>query len=195
MITAVTWFLFFKAEKEFSKNSATKYYRYFFLVIGMATLLGGIFGHALCYKLGLGWKLPGWIISMIAIMLAERGSIMHAMPSMSKNIGRFFAMFNILELCILIVLAVLTLNFFWVEFHALYGLGIVVGSFELFHYIKTKSVASLWILFSVGVSFIAAFVQIVNFDIYYPWFRSIDFAHIIMCITSFTMFNGIRKII
>src|SRR5689334_14000073 len=62
------------------KNKPVFYstYSVFMLIMGLATLYGGIIGHAFIYKLGFAWKVPGWLISMLSIGFAERGAIMHA---------------------------------------------------------------------------------------------------------------------
>lgn len=193
-ITAITWRIFFKSKGELVPTLPNQLYRYFFFMIGLATLLGGIFGHALCYRLGIGWKLPGWITSMFAIMLAERAAIIHVLPQMPKLLQRILPALNILELCTMVTTAIVTLNFFWVEFHAFYGLGIVVGVFELINYRKTRNPASKWILIAVSISFIAAFVQIAGIHIHDPWFRAVDMAHVIMCGTALILYKGVRLI-
>ncbi|MBK8487224.1 MAG: hypothetical protein WAU21_07950 [Chitinophagales bacterium] len=194
LITIIAWRIFFKSKKELTPTLSNQLYRYFFFMIGLATLLGGVFGHALCYRLGIGWKLPGWITSMFAIMLIERAAIMHVLPQMPKSLHKILPILNFVELAIMITTAVVTLNFFWVEFHAFYGLGIVVGSFELINYKKTGNQASKWILIAVGISLIAAFVQIAKIHINDPWFRAVDFAHVIMCVTSVILYKGVRLI-
>ena len=194
IITAFTWTIFFNARKNLTPNRSNRLYRYFFFMIGLATLLGGIFGHAFCYRLGIGWKLPGWIISMIAIMLVERAAIMHVLPIMPPVFRKILPALNLVELTIMITTAVITLNFFWVEFHAFYGLGIVVGTFEMINFIKTRNAASRWILTAVGISLSAAAVQLLHIDMHDPWFRDVDFAHVVMCITSVVLYKGVKLI-
>lgn len=195
LITTIAWVIFFRLKKLSVRNTSNLLYQYFFFMIGLATLLGGIFGHALCYRLGIGWKLPGWITSMFAIMLIERAAIMHVLPILSPTARKVLPVINILELIIMITTCVLTLNFFWVEFHAFYGLGIVVGIFESINYMRTGNKASKWILIAVGISYIAALLQLAKIDLHDPWFRAIDAAHIIMCVTSLVLYKGVKRII
>jgi hypothetical protein len=162
--------------------------------MGFATLFGGIFGHALCYRFGAGFKLPGWILSMTAVMLCERAAILHAGKQMPVQITKFFSSLNIAELILMITVTCSTLNFFFVELHAFYGLLIVTGIFELYNYSKTRSEASLRILCSVAFSSIAAVVHILQLSPY-RWFNALDLAHSIMCISIFILFSGIKRII
>lgn len=192
-ITAVCWYIFNRAGRETQKNKVTILYRYFFLVMGMATLAGGIFGHALCYRYGISAKLPGWIMSMIAIMLCERSAITHVSRILKPGLAKFLAFANIAELLIMISITCLSLNFFFVEFHALYGLLFVTGSFELYNYSKTRSAASKRILYSVAISFIAAIIHAFHIS---PalWFNNMDTAHCIICISAWVMYTGVKKI-
>ncbi len=191
-ITVTCWIIFYRLKKE-AKGPVANLFRYFFLVMGMSTLFGGVFGHALCHLLSIAFKLPGWIMSMFAIMLCERSAIMHSRASMTPAVSRFLAYANIIELLIMLSVTCITLNFFFVEFHAFYGLLIVTGSFELYHYRKTKAASSKWILYSVCISAIAAIVHIGQLS---PgkWFNFIDLAHCIMCISAYVMYIGVRKI-
>ncbi|RMF20916.1 MAG: hypothetical protein D6765_16230, partial [Bacteroidetes bacterium] len=75
-----------------------QYLRYYFLTMGIATILGGVLGHAFLYALSFAWKLPGWIISMISVSLVERACIAHAAPLLSKGTVRFLKTANIVEL-------------------------------------------------------------------------------------------------
>jgi hypothetical protein len=193
LITAVCWYLFAKLRPYKEKSRVYRLFQSFFFMMGLATLLGGIFGHAFNYAVGYLLKLPGWIASMFAVMLAERSAIIHSRPLMKLNIGNFFAVINIIELITLITLTCLTLNFFFVEFHAFYGLLIVFGCFETYVYLKTKDEGAKNMLISVGISAIAAAVHISHFSIH-RWFNYLDLAHIIMCVSAFVLYNGVKKI-
>ena len=193
LIAGVCWTLWYRL-KGFPKGDVVHtFYRLFFFMIGVATLLGGIFGHAFQYAVGVGWKLPGWITSMISVMLAERSAIMHTRPIMPKKIGNFFSVFNILELLTLITLTCITVDFFWVEFHAFYGFLFVVGAFEIYNYRKTHSKASRIILLSVFVSAMAATAQIAKITIS-PQFDNLALAHVLMCFSAIVLYTGVKNI-
>ncbi|MGZ4033495.1 MAG: DUF6962 family protein [Bacteroidia bacterium] len=193
LITAVCWYVFIRSKKEVEKNNVTTLFRYFFLVMGFSTLLGGICGHAFCYRLGIAFKLPGWIMSMFAIMLCERSAIMHIRKVVRFAVGNFLIVLNIVELIFMISIACITLNFFFVEFHALYGLLFITGSFELYNYRKTKDPASKWILYSVSIAFVAAVVNVAHLSAG-KWFNNIDAAHTIMSVSAYVMYLGMKKI-
>src|ERR1051325_6303998 len=162
----------------------------FMLVMGAATLYGGILGHAFLYRLSFGWKLPGWIISMLSVGLAERAAIMHARPLLHRNYGKFFGYANLVEVAFMLGVVIYTKNFLFVEVHATYGLLCIVFSFELFYFLRTREEGSRTILYAVGVSALAAIVHLSKFAIS-PWFNHLDLGHVLMAVSSWLFYHGI----
>ncbi|NCU03040.1 MAG: hypothetical protein GXC73_03555, partial [Chitinophagaceae bacterium] len=113
----------------------------FFLLTGIATIAGGVIGHGFLYKTGMYGKVPGWYISMAAVAVFERAAIIHSRPFMSKQVGQFLSWFNYIEILTFMLLSLITLRFFFVILHAMYGLLVVVFCFELYVYSKTKDAA------------------------------------------------------
>ncbi|HEX3009960.1 MAG TPA: hypothetical protein VHO90_20330, partial [Bacteroidales bacterium] len=77
MIAAVCLFAFVRLGK-LDKSKSVFYLRYYFLIMAAATANGGIIGHAFLSHLSFAWKLIGWILSMVSVMLIERASIEYA---------------------------------------------------------------------------------------------------------------------
>lgn len=193
MVSAVCFFAFAKLAKSgHAENITIKLYRYFFLTMGLATTFGGLIGHGFLHYLSFNWKLPGWVISMVSVALAERAAIFHARPLLKKDIGNFFVVVNITELLVFICLAMYTLNFIYVEIHAVYGLLLVLFSFELFVYKKTKDKGSRIALWSVFFAFAAALTHLTKFSIH-KWFNYLDLSHIFMAISSYVLYRGVMK--
>jgi hypothetical protein len=137
LLASVCFWVYRRIKRELSGHPVNRLYARFFLVMSAATLLGGIFGHAFCGTLGIAWKLPGWLLSMVAVMFAERASIVHTGRVLPSGLLAFFRWMNIAELLVLVTLTLASLNFFFVEFHAFYGFVGVVGVFESWHLYKT----------------------------------------------------------
>lgn len=192
ILSGFCFVLFMKLRGKSKEGHPFQLFHYFFLVMSIATLWGGIFGHAFAYAVSDAWKLPGWILAMLSVMLAERSGIMHSRPLMGNRIGQFFSVMNIVELVTLVTLTSRSMNFFFVEFHAFYGLLIVFGSFELYVYIKTKDHGVRIMLYSVCISAVAAAVHIGKLSIN-PWFNYIALAHLIMCGSALVLYTGIKR--
>lgn len=189
LIAAVCIYAWWRLKKAKLVGVEVTFMKYYFLAMAAATISGGIFGHAFQYVFSFAWKVPGWYISMVSIMLVERASIEHARKYIKPMVGKFFLWLNVLELIVLMMIATITLEFRWVEYHAVYGLLIVVFSFHLFTYIRSRNRGSRNMLVAIGtlvVAMIAFNLPIVP----NVWFNHRDLAHILMAISVVWMMRA-----
>jgi hypothetical protein len=193
LVTAVCFYAFIKLKPKSKFGWTHVFYRYYFLFLGLSTLYGAIIGHAFNLYFGFEWKLPGWLFSMFAIALIERGSIMHAKPYMNIRTGNIFSYLNVIEFFILLFCVSYFRNFALVEAHAAYGLLIVVLSFEMVVYIKSKQVSSIYIIIAIGIGVLAAIVHIGGIFIN-KWFNHLDLSHIFMALSGYYFYLGASKI-
>lgn len=164
----------------------------YFLLMGIATLLGGIIGHGFLYALGFFWKLPGWLLSMIAVNLLERVMIHFSASELSPRMLRFFSVFNIIELLAFMALAFGTLDFLYVQIHSTYGFLVVVFSFCMYNYRKNHYPAVMKnMMTGVGWIFVCAVVFVAKLSIS-PWFNHADLAHMFMFIGAIYFYRGSR---
>jgi len=194
LVSAVCFYAYYRLQKIPLKNNVHWNLKYYFLSMGLATLIGGIIGHGFLYLFSFAWKLPGWLTSMFSIALLERASILYARPLVKPRIGNFFSWMNIIELTTFVIVTFSTLNFFFVEVHSAYGLLVIVTSFNLWVYRKKKSEASKLFLIAVGVSAISALIFMNEIGIS-KWFNHFDISHILMSISAFIFFKGSLKMI
>lgn len=165
------------------------FFRYYFLMMCLATFLGGVIGHAFLYQLSFAWKLPGWVVSMFSVALIERSSIEHAREIVPRRLARFFLGLNIVELLTVMSVTLYTLDFGWVEFHSGYGLLGVVLPFHLFVYWKKKDQGSLIIAGAVLVASAAALVYMNKLSLH-TWFNYYDISHTLMAAAACVFYQG-----
>lgn len=194
VITAVCIYAFVKLNKIPKQNNIHTYLKYYFLSMGLATAIGGLIGHGFFYLFSFEWKLPGWLTSMISIALVERAAILYARKLVPKKVGDVFAWLNIIELITFVTLTFVTLNFFFVEAHAAYGLLVVVFSFSLVVYLKTKSKGSRFFLIAVAFSAIGALIFMNKLGISI-WFNHFDISHIFLAFSAWYFYKGSMLII
>ena len=192
MITAVCWYAWRRLARTAQSNAVVWYIRAFFLLIGGATLVGGLIGHAFLYHFGFHWKIPGWVLSMLGVAALERAAILHAKPLIAPFWGRFFSVMNVVELVAIMYLALATLNFHYVEVHTGYGLMIVVGLFEGFVYWKTRDAGSRLILLAIPIMIVAVVVHLAYFS-FSVWFTYFDIGHVLMCMACWSMMLGAER--
>jgi len=220
LVSAVCFFAFYKLSSLKVRNRVQFYLRFYFLSMGIATLIGGVIGHGFLYlfeaqwqapewlvvflskivgqelmnDVANPWKLPGWLTSMFSVALVERASIQYARPLINKRVGTFFAWLNIIELLTFVTITFATLNFFFVEVHTAYGFLIIVLSFNLVVYLKTKRQGSKLFLIAVAFSAIGALFFMNQWGIS-PWFNHFDISHVLMTFSAFYFYKGAMKLV
>jgi Family of unknown function (DUF6962) len=192
LVSLVCWFAWHRLRTRAPANDVVGLARGFFLLLALATMAGGLIGHAFLYRFTFAWKVPGWILSMAGIVALERAAIIHARPLMAPVWGQVFSVLNVLEFVIVLYLALATLDFRIVEIHAGYGLLIVVGLFEGYVFRKTRDVGSRLILAAVLVATVAAAVQVTRFSLG-VWFPYLDVGHVLMCACALLMMRGVER--
>lgn len=192
-ITTVCVYALIKLTQLNKKGKIHQYMRWYFGIMGLATFLGGILGHAFQYAVGLPWKLPGWLISMFAVMAIERASIIHAFPVINHRFARILEVANIIELIVFATITFITVDFFYIKVHSAYGLGLVVLPLHFFVYWKTRNEGSRIIFLSVIFTTLAAFFYTSEIGIH-TWFNHLDLAHTVMAIGLFFFYKGAQKL-
>jgi len=193
IVSAVCLYAFIKLTLRKGHTKTLLYFRFYFLFMSIATLFGGVIGHAFLYTLSFSWKLPGWVISMFSVALIERSAIEYARPHIDKRVGMFFLVFNIIELVTILSITMSTLNFKWVEFHSGYGLLAIVLPFHAYTYYKTKDRGSLTMIVAVLIASCAAII-FMNKISFHTWFNYLDASHILMSVAAFVFYKGALRL-
>lgn len=193
LVSAVCFYAFYQLTKRKLSAKTFVYFRMYFLLLGLATLFGGLVGHGFLYAFSFAWKLPGWIISMLSVAFIERSSIEHARPLIDPRIGKFFLVLNILELLTVMTITSYTLNFEWVELHSGYGLLGVVLPFHGYVYFKSRDRGSLIITGAVMIASAAALIFMNQISLH-AWFNYIDISHMLVAGAAFVFYRGALKL-
>jgi hypothetical protein len=193
IISAVCLIAYYKLTKKKRPGKTHRYFRLYFLLMGLATFFGGVIGHGFLYAFSFAWKLPGWILSMLSIALIERSSIENANSLIDPKIGKSFLTLNIIELLTVMTITIYTLNFKWVELHSGYGLLAVVLTFHGFAYSKTRDKGSANIIIGVGFASMAALI-FMNEISPYIWFNHIDLSHVLLAVAAQFFFRGALRL-
>lgn len=189
LVALVCFYAYYQLSKRKLSGRSQMYFRYYFLLMGIATLSGGVIGHGFLYALSFGWKLPGWIIGMISVALVERSAIAHARPLIRARIGKFFLIVNLIELIAIITITMITLDFTWVQIHSGYGLLAIVATFHAFTWYRTRDNGSLIIMGGVAITGVASIVFMSKFS-FHTWFNYLDLSHVLLAIAAYVMYLG-----
>jgi hypothetical protein len=192
-VTIACLWAFIKISKTGRKEKTFLFFRMYFIIMGIATLLGGLIGHAFLYKFSYVWKLPGWITSMFSIMFVERASIEHTRLVFKPLVIKILGVINILELLTFITLTSYFLDFGFVEFHSGYGLMFVVLSLQTYLFYKNRNQASKTIIIGIIIAAIAALIYMNELSIH-RWFNHLALSHTLMAVGAVVICKGVLKI-
>ena len=193
MVSAVCFVSAYKLHQSGKTGRTFLYFKIYFFSMGVATLLGGIIGHAFLYAFSFYWKLPGWITSMISIMFVERAAIEHTRIWLKPGIIKVLGVINIIEFLTFLTLTIVTLDFFFVEFHSGYGLMFVVLSLEGFLFLKTRNEAGKYILAGIAFAAVAALFFMTKTSPH-RWFDYLCVSHVLMAIAAWLFYLGSIRI-
>ena len=189
ILAVVCFFAYYKLTRKKNLAKSQMYFRYYLLMMGVATFLGGVIGHGFLYALSFGWKLPGWVISIFSVALIERSSISHAQYLIKPKIGNFFLVFNIIEMIAVLAITLMTLDFKWVQFHSGYGLLVIVAAFHGYTYYRTRDKGSLITVAGVAITSIASIVYSFKLSLH-TWFNYLDISHTLLAIAAYVLYLG-----
>lgn len=191
-ITSLCWFCFYRLHKTQKKILHRRVATYFLFFMGLSTIIGGILGHGFLYVTGLWGRLPGWFISMVAVALMERAAIMHTRPLVKPWAGNLLSVLNYIELTVLATLTFTTLNFIFVEIHAIYGLLFVVFMLELYVYRKSKDSSGPYFILGTAFGVLSTVVHELKWGINF-WFNYNDVTHVIMLPSVWFYYKAIDR--
>lgn len=189
LVSAVCFFAYYRLTKQRFPGRTHEYFRFYFLLMSVATFIGGVIGHGFLYALSFPWKLPGWIVSMFSVALIERSAIERAKSLIDPRAAKFFMVLNIVELLTVMTVTISTLNFKWVEFHSGYGLLGVVLPFHFYTWYRTRDKGSFVIMVAVMVASCAALIFMNKISIH-TWFNYLDISHVMMAIGAYVFYKG-----
>jgi hypothetical protein len=193
LVSFFCFLFFYKMAKSPHQGKVFTYFKYYFLVMGLATTFGGLIGHAFYYEFTKTWKLVGWIISMFAIMLIERGTIEHTRIALNKRYVKILGIVNIMEFLIFLGLVFFTLDFFYVQLHSGYGLMFVVFTIEALLFYKTKNEGTKYIMAGIGFAALSALVFATEFSVH-RWFNYLSLSHTLMAVATVFIYGGVKRI-
>ena len=193
MIVAGVCFYAFIKIKRVSNNKVSFYFKWFFFLMGIAAILGGILGHAFIYAIDDRWKLTAWFASMISISFLEKVSIEHAKSRLNAKIVSFLEIINILKLIVFIIIVSIKVNFGLSSIHMAIGVLGIITPLEILMYNKTKNKGSLLFLLSVVISVISIMIFILKIGIH-KWFNHIALSHIVLSIGMYILYITAQKL-
>ena len=193
LVSSFCIFAWLRLGKYPRKDISLRFFRAFFLLMGLSSFTGGMIGHAFMHLFPFIFKTPGWVLGMLAVSALEQASILRAKPYLGAKAALAFTWLNIAQLTVALSFVFATLWFPAVEMHSAFGFLIVVAPLEGIMFFKTRSPISSFvlsgILFLVGA--VATHILKVSAGV---WFCYFDIAHLFMCGAIWTFMLGAERL-
>ena len=190
LVAAVCFYAFAKLGNE-QEFRAKRYFRLYFLFLGIATFWGAIITHASIYFLSQPWKVPGWISSTWSVSLLALAMVEYHYD-MIKNWVSSLKILILFELLAVMVITIYTVEFKWAGAHSAFGLFLIVASLAAASYINKKDDGSRWMLFGIGVFLLSGITFSAKLSIH-TWFNHVDLTHVFLAVAAWVIYKSILK--
>ena len=167
-----------------------RYFRYYFLILCLGALTGGLLGHAFQYRMQEEWKLVSWTLTLGSVALMVQALLEIARPLIEEGVLRIISWFNILIFILAFVLTFLSLDFTPAKYHSIFGLVFLSGSLCYYIFKRTANKGVLILLGGVGIGFLSAITFSLQWG-FSPWFNHRDLSHIILCFSAYYVYKGV----
>ena len=189
IVTAVCLYAYSRVRSNLETSKFQRFIKYYFLILGIAIGIGGIFGHAFLYALSPAWKLPGWLLSIFSITLLERAMIEKSRFLLSEIMHTLLIWISGAKLVLFMFLTSHFIDFSYVGYHTSVGLVGIVLSCSLFVFAKTKSSGSMLYVIGVVVSALSGVVFMNKWGVDI-WFNHVDVSHIFMAMACYFFYQA-----
>ena len=189
VVAGICFYAYFKLNQLKGKGMAFILFRYYFLLLGLATFWGGLVTHAFIYLLSDVWKVPGWLTGMVAIALISSSSVEYNKEIIGKNITAVLYVLILVELITVMAITTFSINFKWTGYHSAFGLVAIVAPLHAQCWRKSRDLASRLILISIFIFCLSGIVFTLKISPHI-WFNYVDLTHIILALAVYIFYRA-----
>ena len=187
-LIALACIICFRKLRGRSSDIYTRWWSRFFLLMGISAFFGGL-GHLLSFYSAYPLKTISWCFAAVSIFSAEMGSI-ELFGSEGSN-KRILRVISISKLLLTLVITTLYFSFTIVKWNSAAGFLGIIMPIHVWYFMKTRDNFSLWVVAGVLSMVGPAIVHGFNLSPH-PLFDKDDLSHVLMIITFFILYTGIR---
>lgn len=191
-ISIICFFAFYKLRSFNKEGRIHKYLRLLFLLMAIATFLGGTLGHAFQYIFSPSWQLISWLLAMASVFLMERVAIILASPFINKTSLRFLRIMGLIVLTASSLLSIYTVNFIFVLLQSVYSLLFITLPLHSIVYLKTQNTGSGIISINILFLILVAFIYVNEFSLGL-WFNHLDITHSLLVLSMYLFYVGAKR--
>lgn len=188
LVTVVCVYAYVKLGK-LNEFSSKKYFRLYFLFLGLATFWGGLITHAFIYYLSTPWKVPGWIMSTWSVSLLAWAMVEYHSDLIKKWVSAF-RMIIVVELIGVMAITMYTVEFKWAGAHSAFGLFMIVTTLAGMSYYQKRDASSRWMLFGIVVFLLSGITFSAKLSIH-TWFNHVDLTHVFLAVAAYVIYRSV----
>ncbi len=190
LITALCLYFYFQLNRSSLQNISTINWKRFFLLLGLASLLGGISHGFFAMHEGAGYK-SFWLsmqtLNIFSVYRAQQATLFSSLRHSDKKY--YWNMSYHTQLLLFFAAIFVFQNFLVVIIDTSVGLIPIM----IIHFIEAKKVReSAWIAYGILILFLSAVVNAAKLS-FCVYFNYQDIAHVLVMINLSVMFIGIKR--
>jgi len=186
LVTLVCFYAYGKLNQINNSEREFLYFRLYFLFLGLATFWGGIVTHAFLYALSDPWKVPGWLMSMLSVVMLVFASISYT-KTITKNFSKILRAIIVIETAAVAYVVVSTVNFQWAGYHSAFGLFVIVVPLHGWWRIRHRNRSSALILIAALVFCLSGLVFTLHLSPH-VWFNHVDVTHVLLAVAAYIFY-------
>jgi hypothetical protein len=195
LVTAlVCFYAFFRLSRLNRSTKVYHYFRYYFLLTGIATTCAAFIGHAFLYLFSFEWKMVGWAFSATGILMVEWATLGFVRAEVPDRVYRWVSMGTAVKYFAFWFLMLATGNFLVTQINAAIGLVGIVLPLHAYHYRKTNHPGSRGIILAILFSVLPALTYNTKLS-FHVYFNHHDISHLLMAACMYLMYRGTKKIV
>jgi hypothetical protein len=186
---------FYRLQRLGLQDKAHILFKYYFLFMGLATVSGGVLGHAFQYIVGFNAKAIGWTLSAIGLFCLENSALSYYQRI---NNGSTLNKLRLLILLQLMTYLIFVINpdtrvFELVQINSVIGMIVISLPLFLYFYKKRNSVGSKRVVLGMFATFIPGLVYNNQITLH-PYFNYQDISHLLMAGCIYLLYRGAKQI-
>lgn len=190
LVALIAAFAAYKLAKIPGEQGGKKLLLVHFICLSLATFLGGLLGHSLYHVTGPYGKLPGWLFS-IASVFALQIFVLRIGASVVKQRGYTFSYALSAALVIsCTIMTIISLKFFWVMLHTVYGLLLLTGIYGIILIRKRRFALTFkWFWAGIGATLLAGLIFVMDLSPIKA-LSSMDMSHLFLGLSTWFFYLG-----
>ncbi|MFH0755695.1 MAG: hypothetical protein V2B15_00215 [Bacteroidota bacterium] len=189
ILAAVCFYAFYRISQQENTGRIQRYFKFYFLTLGLGALFGGLIGHAFLYSLPPSWKLLSWIFTLASVAIIGFALIELSRPLIRPAVSRTVARINLVIMFFALFYTMWTLAFSAVKYYTIFGMVVVVGFLSFVVFQKTRDRGVMMLMFGITVGLLSAVVFSYEWGLG-PWFNHNDLSHVILSFSALSLYKG-----